>query len=80
MTSKDTSAVRNNPNLVSPKLLAPAGISESSQLLNVVTTAANAAAMMKATASSTRLPCITKSLKPFVLTPWACRARGTPIM
>jgi cobalamin biosynthesis protein CbiG len=29
--------------------VAPAGISESSQLVNVVTTAANAAAMMKAT-------------------------------
>ena len=56
MMRKDTSAVRNNPNLVSPKLVAPAGISESSQLVNVVTTAANAAAVMKATASSTSYP------------------------
>jgi hypothetical protein len=38
--------------LVSPKLVAPAGISESSQFVNVV----NAAATMKAMASSTRLP------------------------
>jgi hypothetical protein len=58
-----------------PELVAPAGISESSQLVNVVTTAANAAAMTKATASSMRLPRITKSLKPFILPTMACRIR-----
>ena len=72
--------MRNNPNLVSPKLVAPAGIRESSQLVNVVTTAANAAAMMKATASSTRLPRMTKSLKPFILPPGRAVLPGTPIM
>jgi len=43
-------------------------------------TAANAAAMTKATASSTRLPRITKSLKPFILPPGRAVLAGTPIM
>ena len=66
--------MRNGPTDTSPpgwkssKFLAPPAFVTSSMTIfvNVVTTAANAEAMMKATASSTRLPRMTKSLKPFM--------------
>src|SRR6476661_5391863 len=77
MSRNANRAVRNGPTDTSPpglkssKFFAPPALPTSSMmiLVNVVTTAANAEPMMNATASSTRLPRMMKSLKPFMEIP-----------
>jgi len=74
MMRKATSAVRNGPTDTRPpgchssKFGAPPALASNSTMILVkaVTTAAKAAPMTNATASSTRLPRMMKSLKPFM--------------